>query len=110
MLLQVFCFFVRTFLPQVVLGKPGSPERIHRLNNKIIEWTDSPPPRYDRILRIDSTIAVVVIDVTNIDDDDVAKPVRLSYEAIVEAFRTATARIVDQDPYLEKLRVKIEEL
>jgi len=76
--------------------------------NTIIEWTDTPVPHYDRILQIDSGSAtIIVIDVTNIDDDDAVKPVFLSFEATEEAFRASDACITDKDPYLEKLRPKM---
>jgi hypothetical protein len=78
------------------------------LVNTIVEWADTPTPRYDRILALDPSLAcVVVIDVTNIDDDDAVNPVVLTYAVLLQALRTSKASIVEKDPYLEKLHLKI---
>jgi hypothetical protein len=78
------------------------------LVNSIIEWADTPTPRYDRILALDqSSATVVVIDVTNIDDDDAVNPVLLTYDMLEEAIISSKACIVEKDPYLEKLCPKI---
>lgn len=75
--------------------------------NTIIEWAGT-PPRYDIILEIDSRGAnVVVIDVTNIGDDDAVNPVFLTHDEIEEALRTSKARIADTNPYMKKLRPKM---
>jgi putative transposase len=78
------------------------------LVNTIIEWADTPTPHYDRILALDqSRDLVVVIDVTNIDDDDAVNPVFLTYNELEEVLRTSKACIADTNPYLEKLRPKM---
>ncbi len=77
--------------------------------NTIIEWPGTQNPHYDRILHVDPTSGTVVaIDVTNVDDDDAVNPVYLSYDVIEEALKTSNARIVDTDPYVEKLRPKAD--
>src|SRR5258708_2068143 len=77
--------------------------------NTIIEWPVTQHPRYDRILYVDPNgSTVVVIDVTNIDGDDAVNPVYLSYDAIEEALKASNARIMDTDPYMEKLRPKAD--
>jgi Mu transposase-like protein len=77
--------------------------------NTIIEWPGTQNPHYDRILYINPTCAtVVVIDVTNIDDDDAVNPVYLSYGVIEEALKNSNAHIADKDPYLEELRPKAD--
>jgi putative transposase len=77
--------------------------------NSVIEWAGTPRPRYDRILRIDSASATVaVIDVTDTAGDDSVKPIVLLHDALEQALSTSKARIVDHDPYREKLRPKVE--
>ncbi len=76
--------------------------------NSIIEWIDTPKSRYDRVLRINFARAIVIlIDVTNINDDDAVNPVVQPYDLIEEALRTSKARIANKDPYLEELRPKV---
>jgi hypothetical protein len=77
--------------------------------NSVIEWIGTSRPRYDRILRIDSANATVtVIDVTDTVGDDSVNPVFLPHDALEEALNTSKARIVDNDPYMRKLRPKVE--
>lgn len=79
------------------------------LVNSVIEWCDVLEPRYDRILEADPFNAtIVVIDITSVDDYDAVSPVIQPYDTIVEAIRTAKARIVDKDkdPYLQKILPK----
>lgn len=76
--------------------------------NAVIEWTDATEPRYDRVLKIDFRSAtIVVIDVTNINDDATVRPVHLLFDVIEEAFRLSKACISNRDPYLEKLRPRM---
>ncbi len=77
--------------------------------NSVIEWAGTPHPRYDRVLRIDSASATaIVIDVTDTNGDDSVNPVFLPHDALEEALSTSNARIVDNDPYMMKLRPKVE--
>ncbi len=76
--------------------------------NTIIKWPDVPKPRYDRILQINSSSAtMVIIDVTDVDNDDVVHPVIVSCEEIEEAIRTSKAFIVETDLYRDTLRPKV---
>lgn len=77
--------------------------------NNIIEWADTPHPRYDRILQIDSIKSTVtVIDVTDTKGDDTVNPVFLPYDTLENAISISKARIVNTDPYMQKLRPKLE--
>lgn len=77
--------------------------------NSIIEWAGTPHPRYDRILWIDSASAtVIVIDVTDTAGDDSVSPVFLSGDELEDALSNSKARIVDSDPYINKLRPKVD--
>src|SRR5437764_3723343 len=74
--------------------------------NMVIQWISDPQPRYERVLWLDpSNTTMIVIDITNIDDETV-DPVRLQCAEVEEAINTMSAQILHTDPYLEVLRPK----
>ena len=76
--------------------------------NMVIQWINDPQPRYERVLWLDpSNTTMIVIDITNIDDETV-DPVRLQCAEVEEAITTMSAQIIHTDPYLEVLRPKVK--